>query len=170
MAEEIQIPLRLWPQRTNNANAAWDQLTQTNNNHQAAGWRCRDAEIADINAALSRPIPADIHGTPAGKIRLHWLTDSASGNNCKWFVFCSDIAYNVTSVDPASWDDSISVIDANNGQYIENECDVSIATSTLTSGRGLRLLIRRNATAGETQDTLAADVLLTEAIFIANKA
>lgn len=170
MAGEIQIPLHLWPQRQNNANACWDQLTQASMAHMVGGWRLRDGEIADLNAKLSRPIPADINGTPNGKIRMHWVTSSATTDNVKLQVKAIDIQYNVTSADPSSWDDSTSVIDANNGAYIENECEVSLSTATLTSGRGLRLLIRRDATGTETQDTLASDIILTDALFIADQA
>lgn len=170
MAEEIQIPLLLWSHRTNNTNCTWDQLTQSNNNHQASGWRFRDNEIADLNGKLSRPIPSNINGTPAGKIRIHWVTSTATASNVEWHVYVIDVQYNTTSVDPSSWDDTLTVIDANNGAYIENECDVSIATSTLTSGRCVRVLIRRDATAGNTDDTLASDCILTDAIFIADQA
>jgi len=167
MAEEIQIPLQLWPQRTNNANATWDQLTQTNNNHQAAGWRFKDGDTADINGKIAQPIPSDINGTPAGKIRIHWVCGAATANDCKWFVYCSDIAYNTDSTDPSTWDDSLTVVDTNSGQYVENECEVSIATASLTAGKGLRVLIRRNT--GDGQDTLSEDVILTDALFIADK-
>jgi hypothetical protein len=170
MAEEIQIPIMLSAHRVNNANAAWDHLTLTNNTRMEAGWRCRDDEIADINGRLTRPIPSNINGTPAGKVRLHWVTASSSTNNCKWFVYLVDGAYNTDTVDPAAWDDSLTVIDANNGAGIPNECDVTISSATLTSGRGVWLLFRRDATVGESQDTLAADVLLTDALLIADEA
>lgn len=169
MAEEIQIPLKIFPQRTNNANCSWDQLTQSNNDHQPGGWRMKDAEIAEVNACLSRPIPSSINGTPAGKVRLHWVTDTATGNNVEWHVYLSDVIYNTDTVDPGSWNDSLTVIDANNGQYIANECDVTISTATLSSGRGLVVNIKRDASAGNGDDTLAADVLLLDAIFIADE-
>jgi hypothetical protein len=82
-------------------------------------------------------------------------------------VYCSDIAYNTDSVDISSWDDSLTVVDANTGQYIENECEVSISSATLSSGRGLRVLIKRDSTDGS--DNLAADVILTEALFVADQ-
>ena len=77
MAEEIQIPIRLSAHRVNNANAAWDKLTLTNNLRMESGWRCRDSEIADINGALTRPIPSNINGTPAGKVWINWVTASS---------------------------------------------------------------------------------------------
>lgn len=167
MADEIQIPLKLYPHRTNNANATWDQLTQTTNLHQAGGWRFRNGEIADINGKLSRPIPSNINVVPAGEIRVHWVTDTATANDVKFFIYVIDIAYNTTSVDPAAWDDSLTVVDANSGQYIENECSVSIVTATLTSGRGLRMLMRRDST--DPADTLAADVIVTDVLLIADQ-
>jgi hypothetical protein len=45
-----------------------------------AGWRCRDDEIADINGRLTRPIPSNINGTPAGKA----LRTIASGSSIWW--------------------------------------------------------------------------------------
>jgi hypothetical protein len=170
MAGEIEIPLALWPHRQSNQNAVWDVLTATNNNHQISGFRLRDGEIADLDAKLTRPIPSNIHATPNGKVKIRWATSSTSTNSAKFFVKAIDIQYNTTSADPATWDDELTVIDANNGAVIENECEVSLAASTLTSGRGLRLLIRRDATSGETQDTLAADIWVTDALFVADQA
>lgn len=167
MAEEIQVPIRLYPQRTNNANACWDQLTQSTDAHQPAGFRFRNTEIAEVNGDLTRPIPSSVNGTPAGKVRLSWVSASADTDNCKWFVYVKDIAYDTDTTDPASWDDSLTVVDASNGQYVENQCDVSISTATLSSGRNVRFLIKRDSTDGS--DTLAADVILTGAIFVADE-
>lgn len=168
MAGEIQIALKLYPQRTTNPNASWDQLTQSTNAHQAGGWRFKNGEVADLNATLSQPIPTSINATPAAKVKLHWVTDSATGNDVKWFVYVVDRVYNTDTTDPAAWDDSLTVVDTNLGSYVEHECEVSITTAMIAAGRNVRLLIRRDSTDGA--DTLAADVLLTDAILVADEA
>lgn len=169
MADEIVIPLRLWNHRVNNANASWDQLTQTTQNHMPGGIRFKDAETTDVNFSLAFPIPSDINGTPAATIELCWVTASSdTSSNLKWFVRCLDITYNTTSVDPAAWDDELTVLDPSNGAYVENKCEVTIATSLITSGKMIRGIIRRYA--ADAQDTLAADVILTSAWLVADKA
>lgn len=169
MAEEIQIPVVLYPQRTNNANASWDQLTQSTNAFQAAGWRMKDTEIAEVNGILARPIPSSINGTPAGKIRLWWITASATGSDVEWHVYLSDVTVDSDTCDPAAWDDSLTVVDTNNGAYELNQCDVSISSASLTSGKQVILNIKRDASAGNGDDTLAADVLLVAAVLIADE-
>jgi hypothetical protein len=170
MADEIVIPLVLWNHRVNNANASWDQLTATTNAHMAAGIRCKDAETTDINWRLAYKIPADINGTPAATINIRWVTASADvANNVKFFVKCIDVTYNTTSVDPAVWDDELTVLDASNGAYVENSCYVDLTAATsVTSGKEIRGIIRREAT--DAQDLLGADVLITSAALIADKA
>jgi hypothetical protein len=169
MADEIVIPLKLWLHRVNNANASYDQLTQTTNNHMPDGIRLKDAETTDINFCLAYPVPSDINGTPAATIDLKWATASSdTSSNVKFFVRCLDITYNTTSMDPAAWDDSLTVLDASNGAYVENSCYVSLSSTAVTSGLQIRGIIRREAT--DAQDTLAADVIITQAFLVADKA
>lgn len=171
MAGEIVIPLHLWPHRVNNANAVWDQLVQTTNLHDVAGWRMRDGEAADLNFRLTRPIPSNIHATPAAKIVMHWCTTSTSTTTqVRLAVRCLDVTYNTTSCDPAAWDDQLTVDDLNSGAFLENTCEVSLSSTAVTSGLGIRGILRRDATSGETNDTLASDIIITEAFLVADQA
>ena len=166
MAGEIVIPFHLSPHRTTNANASWDHLTQTTNTFQPFGIRLPDALASNVNCWLCRPIPTNINGTPGGKIKIHWVTDTATGNDVKFFIYCSDATFNTTSLDPSSWDDSLTVVDTNNGQYVVNECEVSLSSTAQTAGLDLIVLISRNAV--DAADTLAADVLVTDVQYVAN--
>lgn len=168
MADEIVIPLVLWNHRVNNANASWDQLTATTNNHMADGIRMKDAEVTDINFRLAYKVPADINATPAASILIRWVTASTSTvTNVKFFVKCFDLDYNVTSVD-AAYDDELTVLDASNGQYVENSCYVDLSSTAVQASKEIRGVIRRDAT--DVQDTLAADILITSAALQADKA
>lgn len=170
MAGEIVIPLKLWLERDRNPNASWDHFHGANDKHALAGWRFDDNVHAEINWCLSRPLPADINATPNGKIRVHWGTTSTDTTSLlQWLCDMLDILYNTTVADPAAWDDQLSVQDASNGAVVENECEMSIVTATLTAGRGARGVIRRNALIGNTNDTLAATAWLTEAFLVADK-
>lgn len=169
MADEIVIPLRLWNHRVNNNNASFDNLTATTNGHMVAGFRFKNAEAAEVNWCLAYPIPSDINGTPAATIEVCWVTaDAGTTDNCKWFVNVFDVAYNTTSTDPAAFDDALTVLDASNGQYKENKCEVTLSATAVTSGLMLRGTIKRDAT--DVQDVLGADVILTGAFLVANKA
>lgn len=168
MAGEIEIELQLYNHRVNNANACWDQLTQTTNNHMPCGIRCKDAEITDINFVTTRRVPSNVDGTPNAAIYIHWGTASTdTSSNCKWFVKVFDLTMNSTSMD-AAYDDELTVLDPSNGQYWENETSVSLSSTSVTSGKILRGVIRRDAT--DAQDTLGADVILTRAFLVADQA
>lgn len=168
MSEEVKVEFECSPHRVNNANVVRDHLTQTTNGFMPIGWRFKDAEEAELLIYIPC-IPTEIHATtPNGKVRISWCTASSSTNNVKWFVALNDIAANSDSYDPAAWDMDTSGTDANNGAYVCNSVDVAISGPSLTAGRQLVGTIRRDA--DDAADTLAADVLLTSVLFVADKA
>jgi hypothetical protein len=169
MAGEIVIPMILWPQRTTYANATWDQVTATNNVHQAAGWRLKDGEAAELNFRLACAVPANLNATPAAAFHIRWLSSAASGT-VHFYIHGVVITFNTTSTDPASITPSHDVGDATNGAYVENECSIPLSSVTIAAGKGLRGYVYRDATSGNTADTLAADVILTEMFLVADQA
>ncbi len=170
MAGEIVIPLKLWLERDRNPNGTWDHFHGANDKHSLSGWLFPNDLTTEINWCLSRPIPSNINVTPAGKIYFHWGTTSADTTSLvQWLCNLIDVQYNTTVADPSAWDDSLAVQDASNGVAVENECSVAIVTATLTSGRGVRGVIQRDATAGHGDDTLEASVWLTEAFLVADQ-
>jgi hypothetical protein len=169
VAGEIVIPMILWPHRTVNANATWDQITAVNNVHQAAGWRMRDGEAAELNFRLACAIPANINATPAAAFHIRWLSSAATGS-VHFYIHGLLVTYDTTSTDPASITPSHNVGDPTNGAYIENACSIPLSGITVTAGKGLRGYVYRDATSGNTEDTLAADVILTEMFLVADQA
>ena len=168
-AGEIKIRMDDSPHRVNNANCVWSHLTLSNNVHMSGGWLMRNAEVADLNIDLPVPIPTNINATPNGKIRICWLTSSSDTSNAvKFFCGISDVVENSDSVDPSAFDMAIStnVTDTSGGAGILNTVDVTVSGPTLSAGRHLIGLIRRDST--DAGDTLAADVYVTRVLFVAD--
>lgn len=167
MAAEIQIPCKLWIHRVVNTRATYAHLAN-GGAHTPDGILMPNAGAADVNGRTSVPIPADINATPAGKIKIRWATTSTdTSGTARFSVAVFDVALNTTST-AASADETLTVTDASNGQYIENECEVSLSATTQTSGRGIRFVITRDPAHGS--DTLAADVVITDVLYVADRA
>ncbi len=168
MAGEISIPFVMKANRTNNANASWDTITLTNNNIEVSGYRLPDTLQSDLSLFMARPVPTNINGTPAGKVKVYWVTASADANDVKFFIYASDYAVNSGSVDISSYDDSLTVTDTNNGAGVVNEAEVSLSSTTQTSGKWIEVLLRRNA--ADAADTLAADIVVQAVLYVADEA
>lgn len=167
MAGEIQIPCKLWIHRAINTRATYAHLTNAGI-HTPDGILMPNAGAADVNGRISVPIPADIHATPAGKLKLRWVTASAdTSGTARFSVAVFDVNPNATSTASAA-DETLTVTDASNGQYIENECEVALSATTQSSGRVIRFVITRDPAHGS--DTLAADIILTDALYVADRA
>lgn len=164
MAEEIKIPLRVWPHPSTNANGGWTAPAATNNNHVAGGWIGRSGELVNYCFRSSAPIPTDINATPAGKLRFKWFTLSANTTDAVTFTaWISDVVKNVDTYDVGTFDQvAATVADTSNGAGIENECEIAISGPTLSSDRMLVGVIRKE-TSG-----LAADIYISEVLFVAN--
>lgn len=168
MAEELRRACKIYLHRVNNVNAAWTQMTAATNAHMAGGFLMPNAATADCNWCLVQPVPAGVKTPPAGKIKIRWVTTSAdTTNTVRFAVKCLDIIYNTTSVDGA-FDDDLSVVAASAGQYIENECEVSLSSTSVVAGRGIRGLLERDP--AHASDTLGADIWVTEMEFVADQA
>lgn len=169
MAEEIQIPLAVWPHRITNANGVATNLDMTNDLQTPFAWQLPVASAVDYNACTTLPIPSWISGTPAGKVYLRWCTGSTDTSNAiKFFVKVSDKQPDTDSLDHSSWDDELTVLDTSNGQWYLNECSVSLSSTSQVSGRSLSILIRRDAP-GDASDQLNAIAYLLSARYVADK-
>jgi len=121
---------------------------------------------ADLNGRISQPVPTNINATPNAKLRIHWVTgDTNTSNAVKFTVKAFDVIFNTTSVDGA-FDETLTVTDQSNGQYVENECEVALSVTSITSGKGVRFLVTRDP--ADASDTLGADVLITEVLLVAD--
>ena len=170
MAEEVQIPICIWPHPSNNANGLATTLDMTNDLHTPFVWQLPTATAVDYCAALALPIPSWINGTPAGKIYLRWCTGSTdTTSSIKFFVKVNDKLAGTDSLDHAAWDDELTVLDTSAGQWVANECSVSLSSTSQVSGRGLSILIRRDDP-GDAADTLNVVCYLLEARYVADKA
>lgn len=165
-SEAIQQPFELWPTPTTNGSRA--VFTFTNTSHYCEGWYCPNAEAVVYDGRLVEPIRGDINGTPNGKLRIFWLTnDTNTTNAVKFTVSLSDVAFNTDVVAPAAHDQASSTVtDVSNGYSVENSCDVTISGPSLTAGRGLVLRVMRDP--GDASDTLAADVMITRVLMVAD--
>ncbi len=158
MSEKILIPFDLYPQEYNNANCVWSQLNISPNTHSPGGWLFRNGETADLNGSLAVPIPGFVNATPAGKLRIRWVTSSSDTSTTVTFtVKLESISPNSTVVNVSTFDVDTTVNDTNNGAGVENEAELALSGITLSSGRGVRLLLRR---AGTTFDVLVTSVYL----------
>ena len=169
MAGEIDIRFNDWPHPVNNANTTWgyDNITSPANTHIREGWRMPNSVVSDLN--IEQDVPQGIHATPNGKVQIDWLTASTDvANAVKFFVKLSDVVKNTDPVNPSTFDLDTSVTDVSNGAGILNTCEVSITGASLTAGRGLTGVIRRDA--GDVGDTLGADVIVVKVRFVADKA
>lgn len=167
MAEEIKIPFRCTPHRVTNPNCVWDHLTLTNNHFMVSGWRMRDTEIARVNLYLPA-IPSGLHGTPNAKLRVRWVTASASGSAWKLFVRLSDVLVGTDTYDPTTFDLETDATDTSPGAGRSNDFDFTITGPNLSAGRELIGYLERNA--GDVADVLAADIVIPEVLFIADAA
>jgi len=170
MAEEIKIPCRFWPNTITNANGYYDVVNQTNDLFNPSGVFLADTIVSDVCFMACAPVPADVHGTPAGKIRIGWITTSVDTTS-PWQIipFVKDVIDGET-VDPTTWDDTTAVTDTNSGACFRNEKDVTLTTTAITSGKWVYGVIERDAQVANTNDTLAATVVITDITLIANKA
>ena len=170
MAEEIKIAMRESPHRLTNAKVFWDHLTLTNNLWMPGGWRFRDGDHGRLLLYLPA-IPAEIHATtPNGKIRIRWVTASASGNAIKLYLDASDVEPDVDSYDPAAFDYSNGLTDTSAGAGICNTRTFDLSTINLAAGREIIAVLRRDRQTPDASDTLAADILVTSVLFVADKA
>lgn len=167
MAGEIQVPCKLWIHRAINTRATYAHLVNAGI-HTPDGILMPNAGAADVNGRTSVPVPADINATPAGKIKIRWATTSAdTSGTARFSVAVFDVTLNTTSTASAA-DETLTVTDASNGQYVENECEVSLSATAQSAGRVIRFVITRDPSHGS--DTLAADVVITDVLYVADKA
>jgi hypothetical protein len=167
MAGEIQVPCKLWIHRVVNTRATYTHLAN-GGAHTPDGILLPNAGAADVNGRTSVPVPADINATPAGKIKLRWVTASAdTSSTVRFSVAVFDVTLNTTSTASAA-DETLTVTDASNGQYVENECEVSLSATTQSAGLGIRFVVTRDPANGS--DTLAADIIITDVLYVADRA
>lgn len=169
MAEEIKIELQVDAHRINNANAVWDHLSLTNNKFVPSGWRLRDTEHAELLLRLP-VIPSDIHTTtPNAKARIKWVTASTDvASAIKLFLRMSDVLPDTDTYDPAAWDMDVNATDTSGAAGRANSLDIAISGPSLAAGRELIGVLARNA--GDASDVLAADIIITGVLFVADKA
>lgn len=169
MAEEIKIPCRFWPNTITNANGYYDVLNQTNDLFNPAGVVCADTLKVDICFISCAPVPADVNVTPAGKIRVAWITTSTDTTSpIQILPYVNDVV-DSGSLDPSAWDDTTAVTDTSAGACLRNEKDVTLTTTTLTSGKWVYGVIQRDAQVANTNDTLAASITITDITLVMDK-
>jgi hypothetical protein len=167
VAGEIVIPCKLWIHRVTNPLATYTHLANAGA-HTPDGILLPNAGAANVNGRLTTPVPADINATPAGKLKLRWATASADvSGTARFSIAVFDLTVNTTSTASAA-DETLVVTDASNGQYVENECEVSLSATTQTAGKDIRFCIARDPAHGS--DTLAADIVLMDVLYVADVA
>jgi len=168
MAGEIEIPVNLWAHRISNPNARWKPVALGAGwNPQA--WGLPTAVAVDINGEGASRVPSHVHATPAGKLRIRWLTESADMSSVvRFHVFAKYLVPNTSAADKA-WDDTLTVDDVSNGAKVVNEVEVALVNTVLAAGRLVAVVIRRNKP-GTSEDTLAAQVELLKVEIVANAA
>lgn len=169
MADEIKIACNFWPNPITNPNAVWDYLDQANDQFVPVGIRLKDDEIADICFEMNSPVPTNYGGTPAPKLRICWKTASADTVNVPQFIYkLKEFTPEVDSEDPSTWTIDSTATDASAGAYIENQKDIDISAVTFAIGDRCKGVLRRDARSSNSNDTLVADIVITDIFFIAS--
>jgi len=170
MSLEIESEFKASPHRVTNPRVIWDQMTLVNNLWMPAGYRFRDGDHGRLLLHLPR-VPQGIHLTvPNAIVRLRWVTASASGNACKFYLDLSDILAGTDSYDPAAFDFSAGLTDTSPAAGRCNELDFAITGANPQPGRELIAVLRRDRATPDANDSLAADVIVTSICFHADKA
>jgi hypothetical protein len=170
MSAEIKVRCGLWCDRNNNANANWGQMPSSDSKHNPQGFRLSYTAAVNVHGEALEEVPDTVAGTPNGKVRIQWLTESSDVSNAvKFQVRVKSLTKNTSPIAFTSWDDTLSITDVSNGAGYLNECEVSIATASLAAGQEIILLITRDKP-GDAADQLAADVWLRKAVLVADKA
>ncbi len=131
----------------------------------ATGWFMANGVTSDLNVNLPVPIPTFINGTPAGTLKIRWVTDSADTSTSRQFaVKLSSIQADTTLVNITTFDIDTTVNDTNNGAGKENEVSLALSSGSMTqtAGRGIRGVIR---VVGVTYD-----IYITSIRYVADKA
>lgn len=177
MAAEIRIPFEEFAHPITNNRARRKLFRLTNNIVMPPAWVCRASEHAGIIIYLPIIPPEIKASTPAGKLRIKWVTALTDTTNaakffCKLRVVNPDDA--ASSYDPSGADftahlDS-SVTDISKGAGDPNECELAIPDAMLASVQGkelIGLITRNDSDAG---DTLAGEIGIVKTYFVADKA
>jgi hypothetical protein len=173
LAEELKIACDMWlaPESTNEA--YYDVPDQTNDYFNPAGITVADGAVGRIQFRTATPVPADVNATPAGKLWVYWTTassDTTSFMHLVWLV--RDIADATESLDPASGDfeDSSSSQSTSGGAGLLNKTVITLSGSDLTSGKMLIGRLVRDASAGNSSDTLAAATTFIAIVLVMDQA
>lgn len=143
----------------------WDHLVLTNNLFMPMGWRFRDGEVGDLLLRLPA-IPKEIHATtPNAKLRIKWVTASTDVATAIALALKVSDRIPGETYDPSTFDFDTTATDTSAGAGLVNEVDIALSTGgglNLSGGRELIAFLRRNS-------GLAADILITSVLFIADK-
>jgi hypothetical protein len=157
------------PNVETNANGSWTPVTSGATDSTHWGWRCNDADNTDYTFRMVVPIPATINATPAGEIKVRWVTASTDvSNNLRMTVDITDMARAGSGEDwsPTAYAESLTTTQVSSGQRDDNIMSFTIATSAETVDKVLIGILGR---AGQhASDTLAADVWILEAWYQAD--
>jgi hypothetical protein len=170
VSEEVRIPLLCYPHPTVNPKVIWDVASElANNPFYPEGWRFKEGEQGNLLGCIDElPI---LNGTPAAKLRVRWLTPSASANPWKLYVGASVVIPDTDSINPASFAVELNGTDTSGAAARLNQFDISLSTlSGIQGGRALIFRFRRDRQTPDAADTLAADVLIKSVLFVADGA
>ena len=167
MSGEIKIPCRVWPSRNANQNGTYDHFVKTYNVYISEGIRCPVDLDTDLFWRMTVPIPAAIHGTPAGKIRVTYLPEVTAGA-VRLIIGTFSITAGTTSIDPSALDEADTTDDTVIGANIEQEHEVALGTAAQTDGLVLAGSLTREGS--HDNDSNAGDIGIMQILYVANSA